>query len=173
LARNANSARFGYTLKPSGNIHAIAVNIVINDDDVAEVYAKPKFDPFINTNPNVTLVHAALHFNGTSYRVNHGRELDQRAVPGRLDDTASMFFNFRIDQRFPMPLQLSERAFLIHTHETAVASHIRSNNCCEPALHDASSNKPTYEPFRTRPALRISGSSNSGVTRDYPRCTNK
>jgi hypothetical protein len=71
LARNANSARFGYTLKPSGNIHAIAVNIVISDDDVAEVYAKPKFDPFINTNPNVPLAHAALHFNGTSYRVNH------------------------------------------------------------------------------------------------------
>ena len=104
LARNANSARFGYTLKPSGNIHAIAVNIVINDDDVAEVYAKPKFDPLIDTDPNVPLAHAALHFNGTSYRVNHGRELDQHAVSGCLDDTAPMFFDLRIDQRLPMPL---------------------------------------------------------------------
>src|ERR1700733_1205659 len=157
LARNANSARFGYTLKPCGDVHAIAVNIVIIDDDVAEVYANPKFDPLIDTYPGVPLAHAALHFNGASYRVNHRRELDQHAVPGRLDDTASMFFDFRIDQRLPMPLQLSERAFLIHAHKTAVAGHIRSHNCCKPALHDASSNNPAHEPFRTRPSSRISG----------------
>ena len=125
--------------EPSGNIHAIAENIVINDDDVAEVYAKPKFDPLIDTNPNVPLAHAALHFNGTSYRVNHGRELDQHTVSGRLDDTAPMFFDLRIEQRLPMPLQLNERSFPVHAHETAVAGDIRSKNCCKPALHDASS----------------------------------
>jgi hypothetical protein len=98
------------------------------------VYAKPKFDPLIDSNPNVPLAHAALHFNGTSYRVNHGRELDQHAVSGRLDDTAPMFFDFRIDQRLPMPLQLSVRAFLIHAHETAVPGHICSQNGGEPSL---------------------------------------
>jgi hypothetical protein len=49
LARNANSARFGYTLKPRGDVHAIAVNIIIVDDDIAEIYANPKFDPLIDT----------------------------------------------------------------------------------------------------------------------------
>jgi hypothetical protein len=72
LARNANSARFGYTLKPCGDVHAIAVNIVTVDDDVAEVYANPKFDPLIDTYPTVPLAHAALHFNGASYRIYHG-----------------------------------------------------------------------------------------------------
>src|ERR1700739_302828 len=148
LAGNVNSARLGYPLKPCGDVHAIAVNIVRLDDDVAEVYANPKFDPLVDTYPGVSLAHAALHFNGTSYRVNHGRELNQHAVPGRLNDTASMFFDFRIDQRLPMPLQLSERAFLIHAHETAVAGHIRSQNRCKPALHDASSNKPRSRAFQ-------------------------
>jgi hypothetical protein len=37
-----------------------------------------------------------------------------------------MFLDFRIDQRLPMPLQLSERAFLIHAHETAVSGYVRS-----------------------------------------------
>jgi hypothetical protein len=49
LARNVNSARFGYTLKPRGDVDAIAVNIIIVDDDVAEIYANPKFDPLIDT----------------------------------------------------------------------------------------------------------------------------
>ena len=138
--------------EPSGNIHAIAVNIVINDDDVAEVYAKPKFDPFINTNPNVSVAHAALHFNGTSYRVNHGREIDQHAVPRRLDNSASMFFDFRIDQRLPMRLQLSKRAFLVHAHEAAVAGYVRSQNCCKPAFHEA---PPTVQLSLTSPSERI------------------
>jgi hypothetical protein len=30
-----------------------------------------------------------------------------------LDDPAAMFFDFRIDERLPMPLQLSERAVLV------------------------------------------------------------
>jgi hypothetical protein len=135
LARNANSARFGYTLKPCGDVHAFAVNIVIVDDDVAEVYADPKFDLLIETYPGVPLAHAALQFNGASYRVNHGCELDQHAVSGRLDDTASMFFDFRIDQCSPMLLQLSERAFLIHAHETAVAGHIRRQNSRKSPLY--------------------------------------
>jgi hypothetical protein len=46
--------------------HAIAVNIVTVDDDVAEVYANPKFDPLIDTYPTVPLAHATLHFNGAS-----------------------------------------------------------------------------------------------------------
>jgi hypothetical protein len=69
-----------------------------------------------------------------------------------------MFFDFRIDQRLPMPLQLSERAFLIHAHETAVAGHIRSQNCCKPALHDASSNNPRSRAFQIASfSARISG----------------
>jgi hypothetical protein len=51
-----------------------------------------------------------------------------------------MFFDFRIDERLPMPLQLSERAFLVGAHQTAVTGYISSQNCCQPALHDAPSN---------------------------------
>jgi hypothetical protein len=141
LTRNTNPAWFGYALKPCGDVHAIAVNVVIIDDDVAEVHANPKFDPLIDTYVGVPLTHAALHFNGAPYRVNHGRKLDQHAVPGRLDDPAPMFFDFRIDERLPMPLQLSECAFLIRAHETTVTGHISSQNCCQPAFHDASSNR--------------------------------
>jgi hypothetical protein len=112
-----------------------------------------------------------LHFNGTSYRVNHGRELDQQAVSGRLDDTAPMFFDLRIDQRLPMPLQLNECSFLVHAHETAVAGHIRSENCCKPTLHDACSyNRPlqlTSLSFFPTPEGR------DRDDQDGPRCTNK
>jgi hypothetical protein len=110
------------------------MNIVIFDYDVAEVYANAKFDSLVNAYPRVPLAHAALHFNGASYRVNHGRELDEHAVSGVLDDMAPMFFDFRIDQRLQMPLQLGVRAFLVHAHETAIAGHVCSENGGEPSL---------------------------------------
>src|ERR1700676_3844243 len=129
LARNANSAWFGDTLKPCGDVNVIAVNVLIIDDDVAEVYANPKFDPLIDTDPGIPLAHAALHLNGASYCVNHGRKLDQHAVSSRLDDAAPMLFDFRIDERLPVPLQLGERAFLVRAHQTAVAGYISSQDC--------------------------------------------
>jgi len=105
---------------------------------------------------SVTLTHAALHFNGTSYRVDHGRELDQ----------------LRIDQRLPMPLQLSERAFLIHAHETAVAGAARIAASLRSTMRPPTI--PAQEPFRTRPSPRgFPKGSETGMTRNYPRCTNK
>src|SRR5262249_40455941 len=132
LARNANSARFGYSLKACSDIHAIAVNIVIVDDDVAEVYANPKFDSLLDADPSIPLGHPTLHINGASNRVNHGRKFDQHAVSGCLDDPAPMFFDTWIDERLPMRLQLSERAFLVRAHQTAITGYISSQNCCKP-----------------------------------------
>lgn len=118
LGANANSARFGDALKPCRVVYPIAVNVVIINDDIAEIYANPKFDPVIDTDLVVPLAHAALHLDGASYNVNHGRKLNQHAVSGRLDDAAPMFFDFWIDERLPMPLQSSERAF--RSHQTVV-----------------------------------------------------
>jgi hypothetical protein len=40
-----------------------------------------------------------------------------------------------MDEGAPMLLPLSERAFLIRSHEPAVASYIGRENGCEPSLH--------------------------------------
>jgi hypothetical protein len=60
-----------------------------------------------------------------------------------------------------MSLQLDVRAFLVHTHETAIAGNIRSQNCCKPALHDKFSD--------------VSGAlfegTETGMTKDYPQST--
>jgi len=69
-----------------------------------------------------------------------------------------MFFDFRIDERLPMPLQLSERAFFVRAHETAVTGHISSQNCCKPAFHDASSNR----------GLPLTNLSERVLLRDFP-----
>ena len=57
LARNANTARFGYSLKTCGDIHAITKDIVVVDNDVAEVYSDSKFDPLIDIHLHVPLAH--------------------------------------------------------------------------------------------------------------------
>ncbi len=81
------------------------------------------------------LGHATLNFDGTSRRIDGAGELDQHAVAGCLDDASAMLSDFGIDERFSESLEMSERAFLVGTHQTAIASDIRRQNSRQSPFH--------------------------------------
>ena len=86
------------------HIHAVAIDIAVIDDDVANIDADAKLDPLLRPDPGVALGHAALDVGSTVHRINNARELHQHAVAGGLHDPSPMFVDFRIDEIPPMRL---------------------------------------------------------------------
>ena len=62
-------------------------------------------------------------------------ELDQHAVAGGLDDAAPMVGDGGIDEGLSDRLQPGQRAFLVDTHEPAVAGDIRRQHRCQSPFH--------------------------------------
>ena len=77
--------------------------------------------------------HAALNFEGASRGIDGAGELDQHAIAGGLDDASAMLNDFGIGQRFPERLS-ERRAFLVGTHQAAVAGDIRRQIAANRAL---------------------------------------
>jgi hypothetical protein len=123
---------------PSGprcDVDAVAKDIVVVDDDVADVNADPEFDPEIVRHVGVLRGHASLDFPRAVHRLHRAGELDQHAVAGGLDNAAAMRGDLRIEQRLPTPLQIGERAFFVTAHQTAVAGDIRRQHSRQPSFN--------------------------------------
>jgi hypothetical protein len=132
---DADASGFRDPFQTRGDVDAIAKNIVVIDDDVADVNADAEFDPGILRYIGVLPGHAALDFDGATRCVHGAGEFDQHAVAGGLDDAATMPGDRRIEQCFPQCLQLGQRAFFVAAHQTAVAGDIRRQYCRQPPFH--------------------------------------
>ena len=121
---HADPAGLGQGFEAGGNIDAVAEDVLILDDDVADIDLNAEFDASIGRHSVVALGHPPLHFDRAPHRINHARELDQHPVAGSLDDATMMFSDLGIDQFAAMPFEPFVRPFLIRAHETRVAHHI-------------------------------------------------
>ena len=78
--------------------------------------------------------HPALDRRRASDRIDHTGELDEHAVPGRLDDSPVVSRDGGIDQVLPVSLQGAKRCDLVNTHKPAVAGHIHGQDCRQSPL---------------------------------------
>src|SRR5271167_1319184 len=72
---DADPARFCQRLKASGDVDAVAVDIVAFDDDVAEIDSDPEDDFRLVQGFVRQCSVGALHRQGAIYRVDHAAEL--------------------------------------------------------------------------------------------------
>src|SRR5262249_15151014 len=121
---DADPARLRQGLETGRDVDAVAVNVLVVDDDVAEVQPDAKFDAAFCRYLGITLGHSALDLDCAAYRVDDTGELDEDAVARGLDDAAAMLLDFGIDQFAPMALQRGERAFLVDPHQPRIARDI-------------------------------------------------
>src|SRR3954454_10082819 len=126
IVGDTDAAGVGYPFKARGDVDAIAEDVVVINDDIADVDADPEIDPHCRGDIGVLRRHAALDFDRTARRVHRTRKLDQHAIAGGLDDAATMRSDRGIDNDLSSCLQPSQRAFLVSAHETAVTGDIRS-----------------------------------------------
>src|SRR5580704_9761611 len=117
IVRDADAAWHGDSLKARGDVDTVAENIVVVDDDVADVNADPKLYPQFRQHVGVSLNHRALDLYRAARRIDGTGELDQHAIAGGLDNATAMRGDLGIDQRFSERLELRERVFLVATHQ--------------------------------------------------------
>jgi hypothetical protein len=66
--------------------------------------------------------------------VDDARKLDEQSVACGLNDPAAAFGDLGVDQLTAMHLGAKERAFLVRTHEAAIAHHVSGEDGCQLAF---------------------------------------
>src|SRR3977135_3216349 len=67
---DADPARLGDSFQPGCDIDAVAKNIVVVDDDIAEMDPDPEFDACVRNHAGVLRSHAALDFHRAAHRIH-------------------------------------------------------------------------------------------------------
>jgi hypothetical protein len=111
--RDADPARLGERFEASRDIDAVAKDVLVLDDDVAEIYSDPELDPAVLGNAGLAIDHSPLPFGGAAHRVDDARELRQQPVASILDDTARMLGDLRVDKLAEMRTQARVGSFLV------------------------------------------------------------
>jgi hypothetical protein len=84
-AQDEDAARLGDVFQPRGDIHPVAVDVVIVHHYVAEIDADAEFDARALGNVDVARGHAVLHVDRAAHRFDRACELGEHAVAGGLD----------------------------------------------------------------------------------------
>ena len=75
--RNADPAGFGQRFQPRRNIDAVAKDIAIFGDDIADVDANAKFDPIVAGDRHIAFSHCSLYRGCAAQCIDHTGEFDQ------------------------------------------------------------------------------------------------
>ena len=99
VIRDADAAGVRDAFEASRDVDAVAEDVVVVDDDVADMNADAKLDALCFGYIDIAVRHAALNLDGATHRVDRAAEFDQHSVAGGLDDAAPMLGDLRVDQR--------------------------------------------------------------------------
>ncbi len=124
----ANPARLGQRFEPGCNVDAVAEDVAILDDDVADIDAHAKFDAALCRCCGVAGDHLPLHLDRTAHRVDDAGELGKEAVAGRFDDATPMLGDFGIAEFTANRTQRRERALFVLAHQPRIAGDIDRQN---------------------------------------------
>src|SRR5215471_2757344 len=84
-ARNQDAASRSLRLKAGGDVHAISIEVVTIDDQVAQVQAHTEHKQTVCRLVAVGLGHSLLKRNRGTQRINRTAKLDERTIAGELD----------------------------------------------------------------------------------------
>ncbi len=135
VIRDADAAWLRDALKAGGDVDAIAENIIVVDDDVADMNANAKFDPAVQGHVGILRSHIALNLDRASRCVHRTGEFNQYAIPRCLDNSASMLDDLGIEKSLSESLQLAERALFIGAHEPTITGDIRRQYSRQSPFH--------------------------------------
>jgi hypothetical protein len=135
----------------AATIDAVAENVIVLDDDVAEIDADTKLDPPLDRHLGVALSHGGLYLHGALHRINDAGKFDKQSVASRLDDAALMLADVRVDELTAMSFEARQSAGLIRAHQPAVASDIGGDDGRKTALDPLSAQSSL--PGATRASL--------------------
>src|SRR5206468_653320 len=111
--RDADPAGLGQAFEPRRDVDAVAENVPVLGDNVAQIDADAELDTLAGNEVALAVEHAALDFGGAAHRVDDAGEFRQETVAGGLDDAALVLANLGLDEFAAMGAQARDRAFLV------------------------------------------------------------
>ncbi len=121
---NPDTARIGLPLDARSQVHAVAEDVFVVDDDVTDIDAGTKVESPIGSNAFVALGHGALDVDRAPNRFDDAREFQQHAVAGALDDAPFVFGDLGVDEVPPVGFQRGQGAALVAAHQARVSNHV-------------------------------------------------
>src|SRR5471032_1003254 len=123
-SRDEDAAGLRQTFNAGGDVHAVTIDILAIDDDVADVNSYPKLDPFIFSAAGIVLANRFLNLDRAGDGIDRAGEFDERPIAHQFDHATRMLGDRRVDDLAPQRLEARQRSFLIALHETRIANHI-------------------------------------------------
>ena len=115
---DADPTGLGERLQARGDIDAIAVDVVVFNDDIAKIDANSEHDSWLG---RVFIRHrgaGALHRKRAVDSIDHAAELDDGTIADQLDDAAVVGGDGRVEDGLPVPFQGGQRTRLVGAHQT-------------------------------------------------------
>ena len=144
VAGDADAARLGEALEARRDVHAVAEDVAVFQDDVADVDADAVADAPVLGLGRLALGHGVLDRDRAFDRVDRASELDQRAIAGELDHAAAVLGDQGFGEFDPMGLDPRERAGLVGADEPAVADHVHGHDGRGLAAHGGGLHDSTF-----------------------------
>ncbi|MFT7594378.1 MAG: hypothetical protein ACI8R4_001698 [Paracoccaceae bacterium] len=131
---HCHTTRRGQGLCPGGNIDPVAINVIVLDNNLAQVDPDAQVDPILSRLPG----HGVLNFYRALDSGCNTCEFNKRTIPHQLDQTPVMAANRRFNKgatRIKYPCQ---RGRFVLGHHPAEANHIPHHNGRKPSVFDRS-----------------------------------
>jgi hypothetical protein len=123
-SRDAYTAWLGRRLETCRDVDAVAIDVVVIADDVADVEADAEQDSPVRGHLRVALHHSALNVDRAAYCVDNADEFNQHAVASRLHDATAVLDNLRVHESLAVTFEVPQSPFLIGAHEPAVSGNV-------------------------------------------------
>jgi hypothetical protein len=117
-------------LQPCRYVHSVAKQVTCADHYVADVDTDAEADAAIRCETGVRFGQSSLCGHPALHGINGASELRKDTIARRVRYTTTVFRNEPVEDRAAF-CQALERANLVSAHETAVALHIRREDCDE------------------------------------------
>jgi hypothetical protein len=121
--RHIDAARLGERFEARRDIDAVAEDVTVLGDDVAEIDADAHRDALLGHQRRVFLRHRVAQAGGASRRLDDTVEFDQCQIAYVLEDISAVFAGQRHDDLGQNRFQLGDPVNLVARQQPAVAGH--------------------------------------------------
>jgi hypothetical protein len=119
VAGDADAAGLGEALEARRDVDAVAEDVAVFEDDVADVDADAVVDPPVFRLGRLARGHTVLDRDRALDGIDRAGELDEGAVAGELDDAPVVLGDQGFREVDPVRLDPRQRAGLVCTHQPA------------------------------------------------------
>ena len=113
---DADATRIGNAFEARCDVHTIAKNIVVLNDDIPDIDADAQLDALVLRHGGIAFDHAPLDVDRTTGGIDCAGEFDQYAIACALDDAATMLCDLGFEKLPPMSIEPRQRALLVGSH---------------------------------------------------------